>query len=74
MEDELFRRHTMSWIDTPVPALGNRTPRQASRSPRGRERVEALVLGCERMPDSTREERRQVLVDLRRELGLAPRQ
>jgi len=35
-------RHWEAWLDTPVPALGNQTPRQAAGSPAGRERLEAL--------------------------------
>jgi len=29
---ELFDRHYRSWIDRPVPALGNRSPRAAARA------------------------------------------
>jgi SEC-C motif len=36
-------RHWESWIDTRLPALGNRTPRQAARTAEGRERLEALL-------------------------------
>jgi hypothetical protein len=36
-------RHWEAWLDTRLPALGNRTPRQAARSPDGRERLEALL-------------------------------
>lgn len=35
-------RHWESWLDTRLPALGNRTPRQAAGTPEGRERLEAL--------------------------------
>jgi hypothetical protein len=35
-------RHWEAWIDTRLPALGNRTPRQAARTPDGRERLDAL--------------------------------
>lgn len=43
LEAELAQRHWDAWLDTKVPALGNRTPRQAARSARGRERLEALL-------------------------------
>jgi hypothetical protein len=43
VEDELIRRHWKAWLDTRVPALGNKTPRQAARSAGGRERLEALL-------------------------------
>jgi len=43
IEDDLMRQHWGEWLDTPVPALGNKTPRQAARSAGGRERLEALL-------------------------------
>jgi hypothetical protein len=45
IEAELARRHWDTWLDTKVPALGNRTPRQAAKSASGRERLEALLAG-----------------------------
>jgi hypothetical protein len=38
----MSERHWEAWLDTRLPALGNRTPRQAAGSPDGRERLEAL--------------------------------
>jgi hypothetical protein len=35
--------HWRHWLDEKIPALRNRTPRQASRMPEGRERLEALL-------------------------------
>lgn len=35
-------RYWETWLDTRLPALGNRTPRQVSRTPAGPERLEAL--------------------------------
>jgi hypothetical protein len=43
VEEEVARRHWTAWLDTRVPALGNKTPRQAARSAAGRERLEALL-------------------------------
>jgi hypothetical protein len=43
LEAELARKHWNAWLDTKVPALGNRTPRQAAKSASGRERLEALL-------------------------------
>jgi hypothetical protein len=37
-----------SWIDEPVPALANKSPRQAVRSKRGKDQVTELLLGQER--------------------------
>jgi hypothetical protein len=43
IEAELERKHWDAWLETKVPALGNRTPRQAAKSASGRERLEALL-------------------------------
>jgi len=43
IEGELARKHWDAWLDTKVPALGNRTPRQAAKGAAGRERLEALL-------------------------------
>ena len=43
VEAELARRHWDAWLDTKVPALGDRTPRQAAKTVRGRERLEAVL-------------------------------
>ena len=43
IESELARKHWDAWLDTKVPALGNRTPRQAAKTASGRERLEALL-------------------------------
>jgi hypothetical protein len=43
LEAELARKHWNAWLDTKVPALGNRTPRQAAKSASGRERLQALL-------------------------------
>lgn len=40
------------WLTTKVPVLGNRTPKQASRSKEGRELLESLFLQFERDKDS----------------------
>ena len=37
------RKHYAEWIDIPVPALGNVTPREAARSVDGRRRLETLL-------------------------------
>jgi hypothetical protein len=45
---DMLGRHYRSWIDEKLPALGNRTPRNAVRDPDGREAVEALLTQIER--------------------------
>jgi hypothetical protein len=43
-----LREHYRKWIDEEIPALGDRTPREAVRDPAGREAVAALILQIER--------------------------
>ena len=53
LEAELRRRYSVEWLDTQVPALQGKTPRQAARSKAGRERLEAVLLGFGRMGDGS---------------------
>jgi hypothetical protein len=39
---EMGERHWEEWLDSRLPALGNRTPREAARTDEGRERLDAL--------------------------------
>jgi hypothetical protein len=48
IQEEMTRAHWESWLDTRVPALGNKTPRQAARTAPGRERLEALLAEFDR--------------------------
>lgn len=45
---EMTRKHLESWGDQKIPALGNRTPKQAVKTPEGREMVETLLKDFER--------------------------
>jgi hypothetical protein len=49
---EYLRQHYRGWVDSSLPALGGRTPRQAMRTRDGREMVEALLVGLERQEGS----------------------
>ncbi|MBM4036902.1 MAG: DUF2384 domain-containing protein [Planctomycetes bacterium] len=40
---EAIRRYFMDWLDRPLPALGNRTPRAACKTPEGKQRVLMLI-------------------------------
>jgi len=40
---DMSRRHWESWIDEKIPALGGVPPREAAKTPLGRERLEALL-------------------------------
>jgi hypothetical protein len=70
LEAELIRRHWDAWVDETVPALGNRTPRQAAKTARGRERLEALLADFERSAEHTRSPGGPNVSELRRRLGL----
>ena len=47
--EQMLRQHWESWVGQPIPALGDKTPRQAVKTADGRESVEALLLDAERM-------------------------
>lgn len=44
----MAKQHWDAWFDNPIPALNNKTPRQAAKTEDGRERLEALLLHYER--------------------------
>jgi len=71
LEAELMQRPWDAWIDTKVPALGNRTPRQAAKTAKGRERLEALLSDFARAVEQRSSSFQPDLADLRRRLGLA---
>jgi len=66
----LMDRHYREWIDTPVPALGGQTPRQACRTEAGRQQVTMLI---RTMPDPIGDQAaiRAPREAMLRELGLA---
>ena len=75
---EMMRAHYRKWVDDIIPALGNRTPRDAVRDADGREAVEALILQLERDavhqrppldPSIVRELRETLGLRARREAG-----
>lgn len=71
---EMLRAHYRKWVDEKIPALGDRTPREAVRDPDGREAVEALILQMER--DGARQRPRldpAIVRELREMLGLEAR-
>jgi hypothetical protein len=70
LEADWLRKHWDAWIDTQVPALGNRTPRQAAKTARGRERLEALLSDFERSAERG-PSRPPDIGELRKRLGLA---
>lgn len=44
---ELAKKHWDSWFETPIPDLGNKTPKEAATTPKGQERLNALLLDYE---------------------------
>lgn len=59
------------WVDDPLPALGNRTPREVVESADGREQVEALLQGAEQQGlELSASLRKEVFDAVRVRLGL----
>ena len=48
----MAKAHWENWFDTQVPALENKTPREAAKTKQGREQLESLLLYYERMDDT----------------------
>ncbi len=46
--EQMISQDWEEWIDQPIPFLGGKTPREAVKSPEGKESVEALLLDTER--------------------------
>jgi len=44
---KMASEHWKAWLDTPLPALKEQTPREATKTRSGRERLEALLLQFE---------------------------
>jgi len=69
---DFMRDHWGNWINEKIPALKNKTPKQAARNKDGRERLEALLTQFERdavdhpQPGQTME----IFQDLRKQLGI----
>jgi hypothetical protein len=51
----MAKQHWDAWFDNPIPALNNKTPRQAAKTDDGRERLEALLLHYERNDEQLNE-------------------
>jgi hypothetical protein len=55
---EFYEKHYRKWVDQPIPALGNRTPRHAARLKSMRPKLVALLKGMETMSARNRREGR----------------
>ena len=40
---ESFRQHYMGWLDSPLPMLGGKTPRQMCKTEAGRKKVAMVI-------------------------------
>ena len=69
--EQIARQHWIDWMDLPVPALNNMTPREATKTEEGRDLLESLLLFFE-SKDSESDENlmRPDVAALRRELGM----
>ena len=70
---QMLEAHWNSWVDQKIPALGNKSPKQAVRTADGREAVEALLLDAEKTTrnDPTRSSfDMDLIAGVRRRLGL----
>lgn len=63
-------RHYASWPDARLPALANRTPREAVRTAWGRREVDALLSEMEQLESRVPEDERFDFGTLRRQLGV----
>jgi hypothetical protein len=71
--EKTLSAHWKGWIDDKIPALNGKTPRQAVKTPDGRESVEALLLDAERhmaTDAQTGDIGQTAIEDVRRRLGL----
>jgi len=69
MLKEMAEQHWKAWLDTPLPALKDQTPRAAATTKTGRERLEALLLQFEQHNETAQPFSPDV-EELRRSLGL----
>jgi hypothetical protein len=70
---DMMERTTQEWLDAPMPALNNLTPRQAAQTPEGRAEVLERLKLSEYFEDERRARGEPPVIDIariRRELGL----
>jgi hypothetical protein len=75
LEAEILATWRKKWVDEPVPALGNRTPREAASDAEGRPLLEALLRDFEHREDADRAAGRPLhgIAHLRNTLGMPDR-
>ncbi|AKI98579.1 Hypothetical protein AA314_00206 [Archangium gephyra] len=67
---EFKARHYAAWLDSQLPALKGKSPRQAVRTKAGRHQVDVLLKQLENLEANRSVEERMDVSGLRRELGL----
>jgi hypothetical protein len=68
--DEIARKHWENWLDGPIPALDNLTPRKAAKTKRGRDLLESLLLEYESRASTAENPFKPDIKALRRTLGM----
>jgi hypothetical protein len=72
--ERVITEHYRGWLDEPVPALGERTPRKVAKTKKGRAEVERLLDEFERSSQRQPSVGPALWNELRRELGIPERQ
>lgn len=70
----MMEKHWENWYDLEIPALGDRTPREAAKDSDGREMLEALILEFRRTAPKTNIPYQPNWDQMRERLGLTTRQ
>ena len=70
MLKEMAAKHWKDWLDIPIPALQNKTPRESAKTTRGLERLDALFLQFKGMRNDTNAPFNPDINALKKELGI----
>lgn len=69
--ERMYFEQWKKWADDAIPALGGKTPREAVKSPDGREKVEAILRGAELKLTPDSDFRKKGIEHAKKELGLS---
>ena len=70
IKQQLIDSYYMKWIDDKIPALGNKTPREASKDPELRKELISILNEIESSSDLTGKVPRPPIDKMKRELNL----